>query len=97
MIAHEATHEHPATSLSRFFAAHAKQYQQMASSPAYVTRSDKFADRENETLRLYELHKNGASINECAEIAGVTNAAMGERFRRRGLKTFVRRAKQCKK
>lgn len=85
MIAQHATQEHPATSLARFFASHAEAYHRMANAPIDATNSDLREELDRETRELHEMHLSGSTINACAKRAGITNAAMSGRFRRRGL------------
>ena len=88
MMEINAAHEHPATSLAKFFAAHAEDYRNMVNAPCNTTNSERRDALNAETLELHAMHLRGATIGACAKRAGITNAAMSGRFRRRGLEVL---------
>ena len=88
MLAHDATNEHPATSLSKFFASHVKQYEAMANAPINATNSDRREMIKIETKEMHEMNKRGATINQIAKRYGVAAVTVSKRLRSRGYKVI---------
>ena len=84
----EATNEHPASSLARFFASHAKQYHAMANAPMQASSGDTRTMIDFETAEMYELHKRGMMIKELSAKYEVNAVAISRRFQRRGFRVI---------
>ncbi len=88
MIALDATNEHPATSLGRFFVSHAKAYHAMANAPMKASSADTRTMVDFEAKEMHKLHLEGVTLSELGRRYSLTPAAVAGRFNRRGLEVI---------
>jgi len=97
MIAMDSTQEHPATSLSNFFASHVEQYKQMLKVGDIADRDEsasKIPGRptveraeqiENEVCEMIEMIAMGETVAEVARRQGLPRPVLAKRLHTRGL------------
>ena len=92
MIALEATPDHPATSLSRFFESHLKQYRELANADIYEGRRPKGRPDwrsaeviEKTTNEAIEMIARGKTLGQAARKFGVKTNTLQQRLYSRGL------------
>ena len=92
MIALEATPDHPATSLSKFFESHLKQYREMANADIYEGRKSKGRPDwrsaeviEETTNEAIEMIARGQTLGQAARKFGITINTLQQRIYTRGL------------
>ena len=88
MIAIDSTHEHPSSSLARFFASHAKAYHAMANAPMRASSADTRTMVDYESEEMHRLNKSGATISEIARKYNMTPSAVSNRLKRRGMRIY---------